>query len=111
MISQIVKFNVRPEHREAFRAALTEDRKNAEQEEGYVEMRLFADDKQPNLIFCYECWKDREAVDYHREHPYTAKICKLVDTVLQSPLEVLELGETGPAPDKELNPSGQKTDA
>ena len=102
MINQIVKFNIKPEHYEGFKAALIEDKKNAEQEAGYVEIRLFADKDQPNLIFCYERWKDQDALDYHREHPYTVKICRLVDTALQSPVKILNLGETELAP--ELGP-------
>jgi quinol monooxygenase YgiN len=106
MITQIVKFYVKPEHREAFKAALLEDKKNAEQEAGCVEMRMFADNKNPDLIFSYERWKDQDALDYHREHPYTVKICQLVDTALQSPLEVLNLGETEPP---KMPVSGQNT--
>ncbi|MEH0019015.1 MAG: antibiotic biosynthesis monooxygenase [Desulfobacter sp.] len=94
MINQIVKFNVKPEHCAAFKAALLKDKKNAEQEAGYVEIRLFTDKNHPTLIFSYERWKDQDALDYHREHPYTVNICRLVDTVLQSPVEVLNLGDT-----------------
>ena len=108
MITQIVKFNVKPEYYECFKAALLEDKKNAEQEEGYVEMRLFADRKQSSLICYYECWKGQDAQDYHREHPYTVKICQLVDTVLASQVEVLNLGETMPVQSKQ--PDSKESD-
>ncbi|MDD9301291.1 MAG: antibiotic biosynthesis monooxygenase [Desulfobacter sp.] len=68
---------------------MIQDKKNAEQEAGYIQMLLFADQIQPNLIFCYEVWEDQDALDYHREHPYTVKICQLVDTALVSPVEIL----------------------
>lgn len=96
MITQIVKFNVKPEHYDSFKAALIEDKQNAEQEEGFVEMRLFTDLRKPNIIFSYERWKDQDALDYHREHPYTVKICQLLDTALRLPLEILNLTETRP---------------
>ena len=38
------------------------------------------------------------------------KICKLVDTVLQSPMEVLNLGEATPGPDEQLNKSSREED-
>ena len=98
MIHQIVKFNVKPDHLESFKTALLEDKKNAEQEAGYLEMKLFEDKNKPNIIFCYERWKDQDALDYHREHPYTVKICRLVDTALASPLEILNLSRPLPAP-------------
>ncbi len=90
MITQMVKFNIRAEHYKLFKTALFEDRKNARQEAGYVEMRFFAHKTQPNIIFCYERWKDQDAQDFHREHPYTVKICSLVDIALQSPIEIME---------------------
>lgn len=73
-------------------------------------MRLFEDKNQPNLIFCYERWKDQDALDYHREHPYTVKICQLVDTALASPVEILNLGETRPAPAHHLKQPGPGDD-
>ncbi len=74
-------------------------------------MRFFADTAQPNIIFSYECRKDQEFLDYHREHPYTVKSCQLVDTVLQSSLEVMEIGETGAAQDCGVKTAGPKNEA
>lgn len=98
MINQIVKFNVQPEHSDTFKVALIEDKKNAGQEAGLVEMRLFVDNDKPNVFFGYERWKDQASIDKCREQPCTKKIGKLIDTVLESPIEVLNLGETKPSP-------------
>lgn len=98
MINQIVKFIVKPEHSEAFKAALTEDKKVAGQEPGLVEMRFFVDNDKHNVFFGYERWEDQDSIDKCREQPCTKKIGKLIDTVLESPIEVLNLGETMPAP-------------
>lgn len=96
MMTQIITFNVKPEHYDSLRTALIEDKRNAEQEEGVVEIRLFTDPQKPNIIFSYEPWKDQDALDYHREHPYTVKSCRLLDTTLTSPLETLNLTEIRP---------------
>lgn len=98
MITQVVKFYIKTEHSQDFKEALIQDKKKAVQAKGYVEMRFFEDNKNPNLVFAYERWKDQEAVDNYRERPDDNKICSLVNTVLQSPVEVLNLGETTPAP-------------
>ena len=96
MINQMVTFRVKPEYLDIFKAALIEDKKNAQQEPGCVEIRLFSGRQTPGLIFCYERWKDQDALDYHREHPYSVKICSLVDTALAAPVEVLDLGDSYP---------------
>lgn len=98
MINQIVKFNVQPKHSEAFKAALIEDKKNAGQDSGLVEMRLFVDNDKPNVFFGYERWEDQVSIDKCREQPCTKKIGELINTVLESPIKVLDLGETMPAP-------------
>lgn len=103
MIHQIVKFNVKPEHAEAFKTALIEDKKGAQQETDFVEMKLFVDNDNPNLFFAYERLKDQAALDYHMKQPYTQKVFELLGTVLRSPPEVLSLSETKPVPLYEAN--------
>lgn len=97
MIHQIVKFNVKPDHANAFKAELIEDKNFAQKAFGCVEIRIFVDNKNPNIFFAYERWEDQDSLDNHREKS-PKKICELVNTVLQSPVEVLNLGETKPAP-------------
>ena len=102
MISLIVKFNVKPECTEAFKIALLTDKKGSEQESDCEEMKLFEDKKDPSVIFAYERWKDPAAVDFHNAQPYTKKVFELIDTALQSPAEIMKLGETNPAPNHDL---------
>ena len=85
--------NVKSEYKEDFEAALIEDKKNAEQEPGCIEIRLFTDDNNPYLIFSLESWKDHAALDYHREHPYTVKLCKLLEKYLKTDVEVYDVSE------------------
>jgi len=105
MIIQIVKFTVQLEHSDAFKAALIDDKKGAEQEVGFLEMRLFVDKNQPHVFFGYVRWKDQAALDAHMKQPYTQKVAELVDTVLQNPVEVMNLGETVPGPLYGNNPN------
>lgn len=99
MITQIVKFNVKPEDTEAFKAALAEDKKGTDKEPGSVEMRLFAQNDNPNTIFAYERFADQAALDHHAAQPYSKTIFGLAQTALASAPEILRLGETKPAPD------------
>lgn len=96
MINQIVTFRVKPEYEAMFKAALQEDKKNARQEQGCLEISLFSSRQNPCLIFSLERWKDQDAMDFHREHPYTVKICSLVDKALAAPVEVMDLKKIKP---------------
>lgn len=105
MITQIVKFTVKPEATAAFKTALIDDKKGPEKESGFLEMRLFTDRKQPHIFFGYERWEDAAALAEHMKQPYTQHVAELVDTVLETPIEVFNLGETAPAPLYERNPN------
>ena len=105
MINQIVKFDVKSEHINEFKAALIADKKGAEQEVGSLELSLFQDNKQPNIFFAYERWQDQAAIDAHMAEPYTVKVLELAEVASQSPVEVMNLGETTPAPLYDANPN------
>lgn len=98
MITKIVKFNVQPEALGSFKSALVENQKGASTEEGCVENRLFADNKNPHLFFSYERYVDEAALEIHKQQTYTQKVVELVDTALIDPVECMNLGETLPAP-------------
>lgn len=59
MITQIITFNVKPEHYDSLRTALIEDKRNAEQEEGVVEIRLFTDPQNPTSFSAMNPGKTR----------------------------------------------------
>ena len=104
MIKQIVKFDVKPEFIHEFKAALIEDKKGAQLEAGFIEMSLFQDKQQPSVFFGYERWQDRAALDAHMQEPHTEKVIALVETALQTPVEVMDLSDCNPAPLHDLNP-------
>lgn len=110
MITQIVKFDVKPEQTEAFKAALLGDKTGAEQEAGCLEMNIFIDSRSPNIFFAYERFQDQDALDLHATQPYTQQILDLIDTALLTPPELMELGETSPAPLYEANPNKPNPD-
>ena len=98
MINKIVKFDVKPEYTETFKAALLNDKENTKKELGCVEFRVYVDNKNPNLFFTYERFIDKQAFDTHMDQDYVQEIEKLATTSLSSPIEFLSLGETNPLP-------------
>ncbi|MFC1234174.1 putative quinol monooxygenase [Vibrio sp. F74] len=98
MINQIVKFTVKPDHKDEFQHALLENQLASSQEAGNVEMRVYVDNQDANLFFAYDRWVDQEALDSHLQQSHTQKLIKLTETALVEPVMVLNLGETAPAP-------------
>lgn len=98
MITQIIKFHVKPEKRQAVEEALLQDKKNSLQEEDCREMRLFVDSKDPNLLFAYERWNSQDAIDRHREQSVTKALGRVICSSLECQVEVFNLGDTEPAP-------------
>ena len=103
MITQIVKFDVKPEQVEKFKAALILDKQGAENENGCLELRLFQDKKQANIFFAYERFKDSAALTHHAEQPYVKSVMSLLESVSQSAPQLMKLNDTSPAPLHENN--------
>jgi quinol monooxygenase YgiN len=107
MLNQIVKFNVKPEFVERFNEALIADKKGADQEAGFHEMRIFADKKDPSIIFAYERLEDQAALDQHSAQDYTKTVMELAQTALVQPPEFFSLGETALVPDHSKQPNAE----
>lgn len=105
MLNQIVKFTVKPDQADTFKAALLANKHSAMQEPGFHEMRLFADKKDPNIIFVYERLQDKAALVHHMVQPATKAMMELAPSALAAAPEVLSLGETAPAPDHSKQPN------
>jgi quinol monooxygenase YgiN len=108
MIKQIIKFDIKPEHISEFKSAIISTKKEAVKEAGSLEISLFQDKNQPNIFFEYSRWQDQAAVDAHRKKSHTVKIVELADTLSQTPVQAMNLGETTPAPLYEANPNSAK---
>ena len=98
MIHLIVKFTTKPEGREAFMEALSENKKGSQQEEGFKGMNLFEDIKNPNIIFAYDSWKDEAALESHKQSAHALNMLKVAESTLACSPDLMILGETNPAP-------------
>jgi len=110
MINLLVKFNVKSDQIETFKSDLLEDQKGSFEEAGNVEMKLFQDNKNPEVIFVYERWKDQAAIDFHKDQPYVKKLFAMTETVLASPPEFMQLLETEPLPVHDAEKLNQEDD-
>jgi quinol monooxygenase YgiN len=66
MLGAILRFEVRPEHREAFVRALAEHGRAAvPTETGTLRFDVIADQGDPNRLFLYEAYADADAFNAH----------------------------------------------
>ena len=66
MIGGILRFDVKPEHREAFIAAVVEHGRAAvPAEPGTLRFDVIMDQDDPNRIFLYEAYEDAESFGIH----------------------------------------------
>lgn len=104
MLTLIVKFDVKPEQLETFKQVLNDNKLGSQNEPGMLEMRFFEGKDSPTTIFAYERWASAEAHQTHANQPYAKALFELAETALASPLEVLNLKDTHPAPLHESSP-------
>ncbi|XQW84966.1 putative quinol monooxygenase [Thalassotalea piscium] len=104
MITQIVKFDIALNKVEEFKAALLADQAGANNEKGCLELRLFQDKNQPNIIFAYERFENDEALKYHASQPYTGLVFELLETAAQAAPVLQKLTDSLPLPLHERNP-------
>ncbi|MRT92414.1 putative quinol monooxygenase [Ancylomarina sp. 16SWW S1-10-2] len=103
MMTQLVKFTVKPEFTKAFTEAATKSLHASVLEAGNVEMKLYSDDKKPNVLYVYSRWKDADAYELHKEFSYSHEIKALAGKALASAPIIMKLGETKFAPMHDKN--------
>ena len=103
MITQIVKFDIKPEQIETFKAALVVDKQGAENEKGCLELRLFQDKNQAGVFFAYERFQDQAALDYHAEQSYVKNVLGMLESASKAAPTVMVLNNTAPTPLHESN--------
>lgn len=101
-INQLVKFTVKPEQLKGFKEVAIESLKGSLKEAGNVEMELYEDENNPNVLYVYSRWEDKEAMAYHNVQPYGKKIKAFAQHALQLPPDVMILEETKPKPNHHL---------
>ena len=104
-ITQLVKFTVKPAFNQQFKKAAVNSLNLSLEEEGNVAMKLYSDDNNPNVLYVYSIWKNKEAHTIHGEKSYTKELQVIAKKSLASKPEIMILGYTKPFPvaSKELN--------
>ena len=93
MINRILKIEVSKENRDFFKSALMENQKKSQREGSCINLRIYEDNKNPNLFFTYERFIDKKSLETHLRQSYSQELEKLASNI-----EVLNLKETNPSP-------------
>jgi autoinducer 2-degrading protein len=87
MLAIWVKARVKPEQREKFLKAIEHDALGSEREEpGCLRFNVLQDEKDANVYYFFEVYKDQAALEAHRAAPHYAVWRAAVDT-LDGPTE------------------------
>ncbi len=71
MIALMVRMQMKPEHRDAFLAALLGDaRGSAYDEPGCLRFDVVQDASDPHVVYLYEVYRDEAALEAHRQAPH-----------------------------------------
>jgi quinol monooxygenase YgiN len=82
-----VKVRVKPAERARFLAAIEQDAIGSERDEpGCCRFNVLQDDKDANVYYFYEVYKDEAALEAHRAAPHYTKWRAAIDT-LEGPSE------------------------
>ncbi|MBI1847625.1 MAG: antibiotic biosynthesis monooxygenase [Candidatus Rokubacteria bacterium] len=82
MIAMWVKVRVKPDGRERFLKAIEVDALGSEKDEpGCARFNVLQDEKDPNVYYFYEVYKDQAALEAHRGMPHYAVWRAAADTL------------------------------
>ena len=97
MLALWVKVRVKPNMRDKFLKAIEEDALGSERDEpGCLRFNVLQDQKEPNVYYFYEVYKDQAAIEAHRAAPHYAVWRAAADT-LDGPTERIECTPVFPA--------------
>ena len=97
MLAIWVKVRVKPERRDEFLKAIEHDALGSERDEpGCMRFNVLRDEKDPNLYYFYEVYKDQAALEAHRAAPHYAVWRAAADT-LDGPTEAVRCTTVFPA--------------
>jgi (4S)-4-hydroxy-5-phosphonooxypentane-2,3-dione isomerase len=98
MIALWVKVRVKPEGRERFLQAIEVDAIGSERDEaGCFRFNVLRDQKDPNVYYFYEVYRDEAALEAHRAAPHYAVWRAAADT-LDGPTEATRCDSVFPSP-------------
>jgi autoinducer 2-degrading protein len=99
MLAMWVKVRVKPEGRQRFLKAIEVDALGSERDEaGCMRFNVLQDEKDENIYYFYEVYKDQAALEAHRTMPHYATWRTAADT-LDGPTEATRCKPVFPAGD------------
>ena len=97
MLAIWVKVRVKPEDRKEFLEAIETDALGSERDEpGCLRFNVLQDDKDPNVYYFYEVYKDEAALEAHRAAPHYA-VWRAAGDTLDGPTEAIRCTTVFPA--------------
>ena len=97
MLAIWVKARVKPDQREKFLRAIEHDALGSERDEpGCLRFNVLRDEKDPNVYYFFEVYKDEAALEAHRAAPHYAVWRAAADT-LEGPTEAIRCTTVFPA--------------
>jgi quinol monooxygenase YgiN len=97
MLAMWVKARVKPDQTEKFLKAIEQDALGSERDEpGCLRFNVLRDEKDPNVYYFFEVYKDEAALEAHRKAPHYAVWRAAADT-LDGPTEPLRCTTVFPA--------------
>ncbi|SDW81164.1 Quinol monooxygenase YgiN [Lutibacter oricola] len=97
-ITQLVKFTVKPEFNIQFKKAAIRGLNLSLKEEGNIAMKLYLDDNNPNVLYVYSIWKNKDAHTIHGEKSYTKELQAIAKKSLAFKPEIMLLNKAKPYP-------------
>ena len=96
MLAIWVKARIKPDMRDKFLKAIEHDALGSEKDEpGCVRFNVLQDQKDPNVYYFYEVYKDEAAIEAHRATPHYA-VWRAVADVLDGPTEATRVSTVFP---------------
>ena len=87
MLAMCVKVRIKPDQRKRFLDAIEADALGSERDEpGCLRFNVLQDEKDPNVYYFFEVYKDQAALEAHRTMPHYATWRAAADT-LDGPTE------------------------
>jgi quinol monooxygenase YgiN len=98
MFALWVTVKVKPDQREQFLAAITDDAICSERDEpGCLRFNVFQDQSDENTYYFFELYRDEAAFDAHRATPHLARWRAAAAEVLQEPSSAVRTNSVVPA--------------
>ena len=98
MLAMWVKVRIKPEQRQRFLDAIEVDALGSERDEpGCLRFNVLQDEKDPNVYYFHEVYKDQAALEAHRTMPHYAVWRAAASDALDGPTEATRCATVFPA--------------